>query len=90
MLQMITMVQTCGSRQYVLGCVRKKKILYEVLEETHIVFKCRFVRLIMSAKIVGSIKIHLVLSFIGGVHIGAKALHVLNLTWFGNIARLSQ
>ncbi len=23
------------------------------------------------------------LSFIGGVHIGARALHVLNLIWFG-------
>jgi hypothetical protein len=30
------------------------------------------------------------LSYIGGVHIGAIALHVLNLIWFGNIARLSQ
>ncbi len=30
------------------------------------------------------------LSFIGGVHIGARALHVLNLIWFGCIARLSQ
>jgi hypothetical protein len=30
------------------------------------------------------------LSFIGGVHIGARALQVLNLIWFGNIARLSQ
>jgi hypothetical protein len=29
-----------------------------------------------------------VLSFIGGVHIGARALHVLNLIWFGYIARL--
>jgi hypothetical protein len=29
-------------------------------------------------------------SFIGGVHIGAKALHDLNLIWFGYIARLSQ
>ncbi len=28
--------------------------------------------------------------FIGGVHIGARALHVLNLIWFGYIARLSQ
>ncbi len=25
--------------------------------------------------------------FIGGVHIGARALHVLNLMWFGYIAR---
>ncbi len=30
------------------------------------------------------------LSFIGGVHIGARALQVLNLIWFGSIARLSQ
>ncbi len=30
------------------------------------------------------------LSFIVGVHIGARALHVLNLISFGNIARLSQ
>jgi hypothetical protein len=30
------------------------------------------------------------LSFIGGVHFGARALHVLNLIWFGYIARLSQ
>jgi hypothetical protein len=30
------------------------------------------------------------LSFIEGVHIGARALHVLNLIWFGYIARLSQ
>jgi hypothetical protein len=30
------------------------------------------------------------LSFIGGVHIGARALHVLRLIWFGKIARLSQ
>ncbi len=30
------------------------------------------------------------LSFIGGVHIGARALHVLNLIWFGCIACLSQ
>ncbi len=30
------------------------------------------------------------LSFIGGVHIGARALHVLNLIWFGCVARLSQ
>jgi hypothetical protein len=30
------------------------------------------------------------LSFIGGAHIGARALHVLNMKWFGNIARLSQ
>jgi hypothetical protein len=30
------------------------------------------------------------LSFIEGVHIGARALHVLNLIWFGCIARLSQ
>jgi hypothetical protein len=29
------------------------------------------------------------LSFIGGFHIGTRALHVLNLIWFGNIARLS-
>ncbi len=29
-------------------------------------------------------------SKLGGVHIGARALHVLNLTWFGNISRLSQ
>jgi hypothetical protein len=27
--------------------------------------------------------IHSALSFIGGVHIGARALHVLNLIWFG-------
>jgi hypothetical protein len=27
-------------------------------------------------------------SFIRRVHIGARALHVLNLIWFGNIARL--
>ncbi len=30
------------------------------------------------------------LSFIGGVHNGARALHVLDLIWFGNIAKLSQ
>jgi hypothetical protein len=30
------------------------------------------------------------LSFVGGVHIGARALHVLNLIWVGCIARLSQ
>ncbi len=30
------------------------------------------------------------LLFIGGVHIGARALHGLNLIWFGNITRLSQ
>ncbi len=30
------------------------------------------------------------LSFIGGVHIGARALPVLNLIWFSYIARLSQ
>ncbi len=30
------------------------------------------------------------LSFIGRVHIGARALHVLNLIWFGQISRLSQ
>jgi hypothetical protein len=30
------------------------------------------------------------LSFTGGVHIGARALHVLNLILFGYIARLSQ
>jgi hypothetical protein len=30
------------------------------------------------------------LSLIGGDHIGARALHVLNLIWFGCIARLSQ
>jgi hypothetical protein len=30
------------------------------------------------------------LSFIGGDHIGARGLHVLNLKWFGYIARLSQ
>ncbi len=30
------------------------------------------------------------LSIIEGVHIGARALHVLNLIWFGWIARLSQ
>jgi hypothetical protein len=30
------------------------------------------------------------LSFIGGVHIGARALFVPNLIWFGFIARLSQ
>ncbi len=29
-------------------------------------------------------------SFIGGVHIVARALHVLSLIWFGCIARLSQ
>jgi hypothetical protein len=29
-------------------------------------------------------------SFIGGIHIGARALHGLNLIWFGYIARLSQ
>ncbi len=34
--------------------------------------------------------IHHFCLFIGGVHIGATALHVLNLIWFGNIARLSQ
>jgi hypothetical protein len=34
--------------------------------------------------------VSLVLSFIGGVHIGARALHVLNLKWFGYIAHLSQ
>ncbi len=28
--------------------------------------------------------------FYRGVHIDARALHVLNLIWFGNIARLSQ
>jgi hypothetical protein len=28
-------------------------------------------------------------SLMGEVHIGARALHVLNLIWFGNIARLS-
>ncbi len=27
---------------------------------------------------------------IGGVHVGARALHVLTLIWFGCIARLSQ
>jgi hypothetical protein len=32
----------------------------------------------------------LVQPFIGGVHIGARALHVLNVIWFGCIARLSQ
>ncbi len=26
------------------------------------------------------------LSFIGGVHIGASALHVLNVIWFGNLS----
>jgi hypothetical protein len=26
----------------------------------------------------------------GGIHIGARALHVLNLIWFGYITRLSQ
>jgi hypothetical protein len=30
------------------------------------------------------------LLFIVGVHIGARTLHVQNLIWFGNIARLSQ
>ncbi len=30
------------------------------------------------------------LSFIRAAHIGARALHVLNLIWFGNIPRLSQ
>ncbi len=30
------------------------------------------------------------LSFIGGVHISARAVHVLNLIWFGLIARLSK
>jgi hypothetical protein len=30
------------------------------------------------------------LLFIGGVHIGTRALHVLNLIWFVCIARLSQ
>ncbi len=30
------------------------------------------------------------LSFIEGVHIGARLLHVLNLIWFGCIAHLSQ
>ncbi len=30
------------------------------------------------------------LSFIGGVHIDARALQVLNLKWFRNMARLSQ
>jgi hypothetical protein len=30
------------------------------------------------------------LSFIGGVHIGARALFALILVWFGFIARLSQ
>jgi hypothetical protein len=30
------------------------------------------------------------LSFTGGVQIGARALHVLNLVWCGSIARLSQ
>ncbi len=29
------------------------------------------------------------LSFTGGVQIGPRALHGLNLIWFGNIARLS-
>ncbi len=29
------------------------------------------------------------LSFIGGVHIGARALHVLNLIWFGNNVKLA-
>jgi hypothetical protein len=29
-------------------------------------------------------------SFIGGVHIGARALLDINLIWFGYIARLSQ
>ncbi len=32
----------------------------------------------------------LAVSFIGGVHIGARALHVLNLIWFGYITCLSQ
>ncbi len=30
------------------------------------------------------------LSFVGGVHIGARALLVINLIWFGYIASLSQ
>jgi hypothetical protein len=30
------------------------------------------------------------LSFIGGVHINARALLYINLIWFGNIARLSR
>jgi hypothetical protein len=30
------------------------------------------------------------LSFIGGIHIGARALHVLNLIWFCCITGLSQ
>jgi hypothetical protein len=30
------------------------------------------------------------LSFIGGVHIGERALRVINLIWFGYFARLSQ
>jgi hypothetical protein len=29
------------------------------------------------------------LLFIGGVHIGVRALHVLNFIWFGNITRPS-
>jgi hypothetical protein len=33
---------------------------------------------------------HFRLYFLGGVHIGARALHVINLIWFGYIARLSQ
>jgi hypothetical protein len=28
--------------------------------------------------------------FIGGVHIGGRALHILNFIWFGYISRLSQ
>ncbi len=30
------------------------------------------------------------LSLIGGVHIGARPMLVINLIWFGYIARLSQ
>jgi hypothetical protein len=43
-------------------CSRSVERKYVVLEEAHIVFKCRFISFIMSAKLVGSINIHLVLT----------------------------
>ncbi len=38
----------------------------------------------------GPLRVSSALSLIGGVHIGARTLHILNLMWFGYIARLSQ
>ncbi len=72
----------------IVGRKRRKNylILYSTLEDLRLKsFSIRATNLLEAPPGVRS-----ALSFIGGVLIGARALHVLNLIWFGYIARVGR